>query len=355
MPSMPHLFEPLTLRNVTLRNRIGISPMCTYSCFDGFANEWHVAHLGARAIGGAGLVMAEATSIAPDGRISPQDLGLWKDEHIAPLQPVTKLIREFGAVPAIQLAHAGNKAGTRRPWDGTGQYGLDEGGWETVGPSPIAFSERLRAPRALDLEGIAGIVDAFRQAARRSLEAGFLVAEIHAAHGYLLHQFLSPLSNHRDDAYGGSFENRTRLVREVAIAIREVWPAELPLFIRVSATDWVPGGWDIEQTVRLARDLVPLGVDLVDCSSGGATPNAEIPVAPGYQIPLAQAVHEAGVPSAAVGLITEPAMAEAIVAECRADMVLIGRVSLREPHWPIQAAHALGAPAPIANQYARGY
>jgi len=348
------LFTPLILRGVTFRNRIGISPMCMYSSENGFANDWHLAHLGARAIGGAGMVMAEATAVVPEGRITPRDLGLWDDAHTEPLARVARFIESQGAVSAIQLAHAGRKAGTYWPWSGkSGSVPIEEGGWETVGPTPVAFSERLTAPREMTQADIDGVVQAWADATRRSREAGFRVVEIHAAHGYLLHQFLSPLSNDRTDGYGGSYENRTRLVREVTQAVRKEWPDELPLFLRVSASDWVEGGWDIDQTVRLSQELKPMGIDLVDCSSGGATMTAQIPAEPGYQVPFAAAVRQAGVPSAAVGLITDPHQADAIVAEGKADMVLLARASLRDPHWPHRAAKALGVHIPWPDQYDR--
>lgn len=327
--------------------------MCMYSSVDGFANDWHLMHLGSLAGGGAGLVISEATAVTEDGRISGNDLGIWKDEHVAELKRVTKFVEDLGAVPGVQLAHAGRKAGTLRPWDRPSQVPRHPGGWEPVGPSAIPFNERHATPRALSEAGIGEVVQAFADGARRAYEAGFKVAEIHAAHGYLLHQFLSPLSNLRTDGYGGSFENRTRIVKEVAVAIRGVWPAELPLFIRFSATDYAEGGWDLEQTVRLAVELKELGVDLADLSSGGAVPVAPPNIHPGYQVPFAAAVKAAGVPSAAVGLITEPQQAEAIIAEGQADLVLLGRAALREKHWPLSAAKVLGATAEWPGQYER--
>lgn len=326
--------------------------MCTYTAEDGHATDWHLVHLGSRAMGGAGMVMVEATAVLPEGRITPNDVGIWKDSHAEILAWITGFIEDHGSVPAIQLAHAGRKAGSRRPWDGGGQMPLDEGGWETYGPSAIPFSERTRTPKEMTKEDIARLVQAFADGAKRSLYAGFKVVEIHAAHGYLLHSFVSPISNQRTDEYGGSFENRTRVVREIAIAIRKVWPDDLPLFLRISATDWVEGGWDLEQTVRLALDLKELGVDLIDCSSGGSTSDAKIPVAPGYQVPFARAVKEAGVASAAVGCITEAEQAEAIVRDGHADMVLIGRASLADPHWPLRIAKELGAEIEWPAQYA---
>lgn len=350
------LFAPLTLREVTLRNRIAVSPMCQYSAEDGLANDWHLVHLGARAAGGAGLVIAEATAVEARGRISPQDLGLWDDRHVEPLARIARFVSAQGAVPGIQLAHAGRKASTRRPWEGGGPLAPREGGWEVVGPSPIAFAEDYPVPVPLDEEGIRGVVRAFRDAAARALAAGFQVLEIHAAHGYLLHQFLSPLSNRRADRYGGAFENRIRLLCEVVEAVRAVWPERLPLFLRISATDWAEGGWDVEQSVELARRVRGLGVDLVDCSSGGIVPGVPVPARPGYQVPFAERIRrEAGVATGAVGLITEPEQADAILREGKADLVLLARELLRNPHWPLHAAHRLGVPerAPWPPQYLR--
>ncbi len=349
-----HLFEPLRLRGVTLRNRIGVSPMCQYSCVDGVATDWHLVHLGSRAVGGAGLVLTEATAVLPEGRISPEDLGLWSDAHAEPLARVAAFVKAQGAAPGVQLAHAGRKASTRRPWDGGKPLPPEDGGWRPVGPGPHAFAPAHAVPDALDGAGLVRIVDAFRQAAARALDAGFDVLELHAAHGYLLAEFLSPLVNRRDDAYGGSFEGRTRLLREVVGAVRGVWPERLPLLVRVSATDWVEGGWSGDDTVALARLLAPLGVDLIDCSSGGAVPDAKVPVGPGYQVPFAARVRrEAGVPSATVGLITEPAQADAIVREGEADLVLLARELLRDPYWPLHAARALGHDLPWPPQYER--
>lgn len=352
-----YLFEPLKLRDVTFRNRIAVSPMCHYSCEDGMATDWHLVHLGSRAVGGAALVIAEATAVEARGRISPQDLGIWDDRHVEPLARITRFIRDQGAVPGIQLAHAGRKASTRRPWEGLAPVGPEEGGWRpVVGPSPIPFDDGYPVPEALDEAGIAGVVRAFRDGARRALEAGFQVVEIHSAHGYLLHEFLSPLSNRRTDRYGGPFENRTRLVREVVAAVRGVWPERFPLFVRISATDWAPGGWDPDQSVELARGLRELGADLVDCSSGGLVPGVRIPTDPGYQVPFAERIRrEAGIATGAVGLITTPAQADAIVREGKADLVLLGRQLLRDPYWPLRAAHELGQAdrAPWPPQYLR--
>jgi 2,4-dienoyl-CoA reductase-like NADH-dependent reductase (Old Yellow Enzyme family) len=348
------LFQPLRLRDVELRNRIVVSPMCQYSSEDGFANDWHLVHLGGRAVGGAGLVLSEATAVTAEGRISPDDLGIWKDEHIEFLARITRFITEHGAVPGMQLAHAGRKASTSSPWKGHAPVAFDDGGWQPVAPSPIPFQDDWHTPRALDEAGIRGVIDAFRDAAVRALEAGFRVVEIHAAHGYLIHEFLSPLSNERTDAYGGSFDNRTRLAREVVSAVREVWPEELPLFMRISASDWVDGGWDIEQSVELARAVAPLGVDVVDASSGGLVPGAKIPVGPGYQVPFARDIRkQAGVPSAAVGMITEPEQAEEILQRGDADLIVMAKQFLREPYWPLRAAKELGVDLEWPAQYRR--
>ena len=341
---MSLLLEPYTLRQLTLNNRIAVSPMCQYSSVDGLANDWHLVHLGSRAVGGAGLIFTEATAVTPDGRITAQDLGLWSEEHIEPLQRITRFIRAQGAVAGIQLAHAGRKASTHRPWLGKhGSVKVDEGGWVPVGPSPIAFDPNHTAPKQLDTEQIQGVVQAFIDAAKRSLEAGFSVVEVHAAHGYLLHQFLSPLSNQRLDEYGGSFENRIRLVLQVTEAVREVWPKELPVFVRVSATDWVEDGWNPDETVELARRLKALGVDLIDVSSGGTAASAEIPVGPGYQTRFAERVRkEAAIATGTVGMITEPAQAEHILRTGQADLILLARELLRDPYWPLHADDDLG-------------
>ena len=340
----PRLFEPVIFRDVTLRNRIVVSPMCQYSSVEGFPSAWHLVHLGSRAVGGAGLVMVEATAVEPRGRISAQDSGIWDDAHIEPFSANAHFIREQGAVPAIQLAHAGRKASVRRPWEGGAPLAVAEGAWETVGPSAVPFDEGWHTPHALTEDEIGEIVIAFRAAAERSLQAGFHLIEIHAAHGYLLHEFLSPISNHRQDAYGGSFSNRVCFLLEVVDAVREVWPERYPLFVRVSATDWVEGGWDIEQTVELARLLAGRGVDLIDCSSGGNLPKAAIPVAPGYQTPLAEEVRrEAGIATGAVGMINSAELAEEIIANGRADVVVMARQLLRDPYWPLHAAKELGA------------
>lgn len=352
---MPHLFDPLSIRDVTFANRVFVSPMCEYSSTDGFANDWHLVHLGSRAVGGAGLVFTEATAVTPEGRISPEDLGIWKDAHVEPLARIVRFIHEQGSVAGMQLAHAGRKASTYRPWSGNGAVPEAEGGWpDVLAPSAIAFAGNYPMPRELSLDGITRVTAAFVDAARRAHQAGFRVIEIHAAHGYLLHEFLSPLSNQRADAYGGSFENRTRLVREVVTAVRGAWPEQLPLLVRISATDWIEGGWDIEQSIALARQLKPLGVDFIDCSSGGNAAQATIPVGPGYQAPFAERIRrEAGILTGAVGLITEPAQAEQIVASGRADAVLIARELLRDPYFPLRAARELGQAVTWPAQYLR--
>ncbi len=355
--AMSVLFSPLPQRSLTLRNRIVVSPMCQYSCTGGFATDWHLVHLGSRAVGGAAVVIAEATAVEARGRISPGDVGLWLDAQIEPLARVAKFIREQGAVPGVQLAHAGRKASTARPWEGGGPVPLAQGGWPVVAPSALPFAEDHPVPEALTPAGITEIVRGFADAAKRSLAAGFELIELHAAHGYLLHQFLSPLSNHRTDRYGGPFENRCRPLLEVVEAVRAVWPERLPLWVRVSATDWAEsGGWDLPQTVALARLLKTRGVDLLDCSSGGMLPHAKIPAGPGFQVPFAEAVRrEAGIATGAVGLITQPDQAERIVADNRADVVLLGREFLRDPYWPLHAARALGADIAWPAQYRRAY
>jgi 2,4-dienoyl-CoA reductase-like NADH-dependent reductase (Old Yellow Enzyme family) len=354
-PTEHHLFAPFALRGVALRNRIVLSPMCQYSSEDGFATDWHLVHLGARAVGGAGLVITEAAAVLPEGRISPWDLGLWKDAHVSGLTRIAAFLTEHGAVPGIQLAHAGRKASVARPWEGGKPLPPERGGWRpVVGPSPVPFAEQWPVPEPLDATGIARVVDAFAAATARALAAGFRVVEVHAAHGYLLHEFLSPLANRRDDAYGGSFENRIRLLCEVVEVVRRRWPAELPLLVRVSATDWIDGGWTANDTVRLAKRLASLGVDLVDCSTGGVAPGATIPVGPGYQVPFAERVRrEAGIATGAVGLVTDPRQADAIVREGQADVVLLGRELLRDPYWPLHAARTLGQPGPWPPQYLR--
>jgi 2,4-dienoyl-CoA reductase-like NADH-dependent reductase (Old Yellow Enzyme family) len=351
-----HLFSPLTIRGIVFRNRIAVSPMCQYSSEDGFATDWHLVHLGSRAIGGAALVIAEASAVQVQGRISPGDLGIWKDEHIAPLARIAAFIRAQGSVPGIQLAHAGRKASTRVPWDSGSFIPESEGGWPTFAPSPIPFRETDTPPIELSRAEIRNTVDAFAAAARRALTAGFQVVEIHAAHGYLINEFLSPLSNHRRDEYGGSFENRIHFVLEITEAIRGVWPDSLPLFIRVSASDWIEGGWTIDDSVKLAQWLKPLGVDLVDCSSGGLIPNARIAVAPGYQVPFAERIRtESAILTGAVGMITEPQQADAIIRDGSADLVLLARQFLRDPYFPLHAARVLGTEIAPPVQYKRAF
>jgi 2,4-dienoyl-CoA reductase-like NADH-dependent reductase (Old Yellow Enzyme family) len=352
MPSA--LFSPFKLRSLEFPNRIGVSPMCQYSSEDGFANDWHLVHLGARAQGGAGLVILEASGVLPEGRISPNDLGIYKDEHVPALARIARFIRSQGAIAAIQLAHAGRKASTVPPVMGDGMLAPADGGWETVAPSAIPFAAHYPMPRALDLAGIDAVVDAFRQAARRALLAGFDLVEIHGAHGYLLHEFLSPLANQRNDDYGGSFENRIRLILRVTEAVRAEWPLHLPLFVRISATDWVEGGWTVDESVELAKRLKRAGADLIDCSSGGMVPHAKIPVAPGYQVEFANRIrHEAGIATAAVGMITEAKQANAIIDKGEADMVLLAREMLRDPYWPVHSAAVLGETVSWPRQYLR--
>jgi 2,4-dienoyl-CoA reductase-like NADH-dependent reductase (Old Yellow Enzyme family) len=351
---MPHLFEPLTIRTLTLANRIIVSPMCQYSSVQGFANDWHFVHLASRAVGGASLVFTEAAAVTAEGRISPEDLGIWTDAHAEALRRIVRFIQLQGAAAGIQLAHSGRKGSTHRPWSGQGAVAPDDGGWQPVAPTEEPFADDYPVPRALDAAEIAEIVNAFKHAAVRAREAGFDVVEIHAAHGYMIHEFLSPLTNRRTDAYGGSFENRVRLCLEVVDAVRSVWPESQPLFVRISASDWVAGGWDIDQSVELARRLREHGVDLIDCSSGGAVASARVPVAPGYQVPFAERIRrEAGVATGAVGMITTPAQADEIIREGRADCVLLARELLRDPYWPQRAARELGHVVPWPPQYLR--
>lgn len=351
---MIHLFSPITLRMVTFRNRIAVSPMCQYSSIDGYANDWHLVHLGSRAIGGAGLVIAEATAVSPEGRITPDDLGLWDDTHIAKLKEITHFIHSQGAIAGIQLAHAGRKASHQSPWKGGQQLSLTNGGWETLAPSAFPFKESDLPPIALDISAIAKLINDFALATKRALNAGFQVVEIHAAHGYLIHEFLSPLSNNRNDEYGGCFENRIRFLVEVTKAVRLNWPESLPLFVRISASDWVEGGWDIEESVKLAAVLKEMGVDLIDCSSGGAVAHQKIALGPGYQVAFSTRVRqETGIATGAVGLITTATQAEEIIASGKADIVLIARESLRDPHFPLHAAKELGAEIKWPVQYER--
>jgi 2,4-dienoyl-CoA reductase-like NADH-dependent reductase (Old Yellow Enzyme family) len=351
-----HLFSPLPLRGVTLRNRIAVSPMCQYSCRNGVATDWHLVHLGSRAVGGAALVIAEATAVEARGRISPEDLGLWNDEQAAALARMARFVRDQGAAPGLQLAHAGRKASTRRPWDGGGFVLPKDGGWLPVGPTAVPFAADDPPPHALGEDEIGAVVEAFRAAARRAVSVGFEVLEIHAAHGYLLHEFLSPLVNTRTDAWGGSFENRTRLLLEVARAVRGVMPAGAPLLARVSCSDWTDGGWSVDDVVRLAPVLRESGVDLIDCSSGGIAPGVAIPAAPGYQAPFARRVRlEGGVPSGAVGLITDARQADGLIRDASADLVFLARELLRDPYWPLRAARTLGQEAPVPPQYRRAW
>lgn len=356
----PPLLSPLTMRGVTFRNRIVVSPMCQYSSEDGFATDWHLVHLGSRAVGGAALVITEASAVEARGRISPQDLGIWKDAHIDPLARITRFLREHGAAAGIQLAHAGRKASVRRPWESGPAWTETEGGWIPVAPSPIPFADGYAMPQELDAAGVRQLIADFSEAARRSVEAGFQMVEIHAAHGYLLHEFLSPVSNQRTDGYGGSFENRIRLVCEVTEAVRAVLPDKFPVFVRLSCTDWLEeggSGWDIEQSVELSRRLKTLGVDLIDCSSGGNVAGVSIPIGPGYQTPFAERIRkEAGIATGAVGMILSPAQADHVIRTGQADMILLARELLRDPHWPLRAAKELHSDAsPVPNQYARAW
>ena len=359
---MPHLFTPFEQRGVTLRNRIAVSPMCQYSSDNGFANDWHLIHLVSRAVGGAGLVMTEAAAVEPKGRITPLDLGIWDDAQIEKLAHIVELIHRNGSVAGIQLAHAGRKASTAPPWEGgqvlpvaaTSPDGA--GGWQAIAPSAIPFNAADPAPRALNLTDIQGLTTEFVTAAQRAIAAGFKVIEIHAAHGYLLHEFLSPLSNQRTDDYGGSFENRIRLVLEIVAGVRQVLPDSIPLWVRISASDWMPQGWDIGQSVALSDKLGALGVDLMDCSSGGLVPGASIPVGAGYQTAFAERIRrEARIATGAVGLITAPAQADHIIRTEQADLVLLARELLRDPYWPLRAAKELRQPVPTRLQYARAW
>jgi 2,4-dienoyl-CoA reductase-like NADH-dependent reductase (Old Yellow Enzyme family) len=341
---MPHLFDPLTIKSVTLRNRIGVSPMCMYSSEDGVANDWHLVHLGSRATGGAGLIIAEATAVSPEGRISPADAGIWAEKHIEPLARINRFVKAHGAVPGIQLAHAGRKASSAAPWEGGDFVDESAGGWQPIAPSAVAFGDGLdRVPTAMTLDEIKRVQADFVSAAKRALAAGYEWLEIHGAHGYLTHQFLSPLSNRRTDDYGGSFENRIRFALETTAALRAVWPEQLPFTIRLSCTDWVEGGWTIDETVELARKLKAAGIDLIDCSSGGSAPHAKIEVGPGYQVPFAERVRrDAGIRTAAVGMITQARQADDIIRQEKADLVLLARQSLRDPNFPLHAAKELG-------------
>jgi 2,4-dienoyl-CoA reductase-like NADH-dependent reductase (Old Yellow Enzyme family) len=351
---MTHLFSPIRFRSLELKNRIIVSPMCEYSAINGFSNDWHLVHLGSRAVGGAAVVVAEATAVSPEGRITPEDLGIWDKAHIEGLARITRFVADQGCIPGIQLAHAGRKASRTSPWNGDKLLSPEEGGWAMVSSSALPLRDGERPPEGLDAAGIAKVREDFVRAARHALEAGFKIVELHAAHGYLLHQFLSPLCNQRQDQYGGSLENRTRLLVEVTAAVRAVWPEELPLFVRLSVTDWDASGWTPEDSVYLAGKLQALGVDLIDCSSGGILPHIRIPLGPGYQVPLAEKVKkESGLPTGAVGLITTATQAEDILAGGKADVIFLARQLLRDPYFPLHAAHELGADVAWPVQYER--
>ncbi len=348
------LFSPLSIKTITLKNRIVISPMCQYSAIDGFANDWHLVHLGSRAIGGAGLIIQEATSVSPEGRISPEDLGLWRDEQIEKLQQINRFIISQNSVPGIQLAHAGRKASAASPWNGGRKVAIEQGGWNTVAPSAVAYHENEEAPLALDKTGIQKVITDFKSATKRAVEAGFQVMEIHAAHGYLMHQFLSPLSNFRTDEYGGSFENRIRLTLEVLGAVQSEWPENLPLLVRISASDWAEGGWNLEESIQLSKILKEKGVDLIDVSSGGAVSHQQILLGPNYQVAFAESIkEETGILTGAVGLITDAAQAAEIIASGKADLVLFARESLRNPNLGLTFAHDLEAEITWPKQYER--
>jgi len=351
---MSKLFSPLSLGSVTFRNRIFVSPMCQYSSREGLPTDWHLVHLGSRAVGGAGLVMVEATAVTPDGRISPDDSGIWSDAHVEAFRPIARFIAEQGAIPGIQLAHAGRKASTDKPWNGGGPLSTVERGWQPEAPSSLPFAEGHPVPKELLVSDLDTLEEHFRSAARRSLSAGFQVVELHMAHGYLLHQFLSPLTNHRTDEYGGSFENRIRFPLRIVRAVRDEWPSDLPLFVRLSVVDWVEGGWDLGQSVLLARRMKTLGVDLIDCSAGLAVPEENIPYGPGFLVPFSAGIRSAvAIATGAVGLITDPAQAEQIIATGQADAVSLARQMLRDPYWPLHAAKALGVDIPWPDQYLR--
>ena len=350
---MSKLFSPLTIGNVSLKNRIAMSPMCQYSSRGGFVSDWHLVHYGTRAVGGAGLIILEASAVVPEGRITPGDIGIWSNDHIAGLEKLVSFIHQQGSVAGIQLAHAGRKASCAVPAAGGKQLGLNEGGWQTVAPSEIPFMTSERTPHKLNKEEISNIAGSFMKAAERAIAAGFRVIEIHAAHGYLLQEFLSPLSNKRNDEYGGPFENRIRFLTEVVSAVRRVWPEGNPLFVRISSTEWTDGGWTPEESVRLAAILKDSGVDLIDCSSGGNVHNAKIPAAPGYQVPFSEEIRKTGIMTSAVGLITGAVQAEAILQEGQADLILMGRELLRNPYFPLNAARELGDEIKWRDQYLR--
>lgn len=351
---MSKLFSPLSLRSITLKNRIVTSPMCQYSSVDGFADDWHLVHLGTRAMGGSALVFTEATAVSPEGRISPADLGIWKDEHIPFLKRINAFIHAHDSIAGIQLAHAGRKASEHEPWNGRGPVADSDGGWSTVGPSAIPFSTSSRTPVEMDQDDINKVINDFKEATRRSLEADFKVVEIHAAHGYLIHEFLSPISNQRTDHYGGSFENRIRLLLEVTVAVREIWPLDLPLFVRISATEWTDGGWSIDDSVKLVNILKGMDVDVIDCSTGGNVAGVNIPVSPGYQVPFSEEIRsKTGMLTGAVGLITEAKQAEEILQDGKADLIILARQLLRDPYFPLHAAKELGVDLEWAKQYDR--
>lgn len=351
---MSLLFTPLRLRDIEFKNRIFVSPMCQYSAAGGLPNEWHRVHYGTRAVGGAALVMVEATAVCPEGRITPWCTGLWSEQHAEAFRPITEFIREQGAVPGIQIGHAGRKASCDVPWRGGHYLPLGSGGWHSVAPSAIPASPAHGVPHALDRGEIDHVLELFADAARRALAAGFEVLELHCAHGYLLNEFLSPLANRRDDDYGGSLENRCRLPLRIAQTLRDLWPQQWPMFVRISATDWVEGGWDLAQSIQFAKWLKDIGIDLIDCSSGGLILDASIPVGPGYQVPFAAGVRrEAGIATGAVGIITTPEQAEQILQDGQADACLLARELLRDPYWPLHAARTLGVDVEWPNQYAR--
>jgi len=348
------IFEPFTLRSVEFRNRIFVSPMCQYSCADGVPNDWHLVHLGSRAVGGAGLIIAEATAVVPEGRISASDTGIWNDAQASAFQRITAFIEAQGSVPAIQLAHAGRKASTAVPWKGRHSVAGRDESWQPLAPSPLSFEKGQPLPHELSAAEIEQVIKLFAAGAERALRAGFKVAEIHMAHGYLLHEFLSPLTNQRQDEYGGSFENRTKVPLKVAEAVRRVWPDALPVFVRISATDWKEQGWDLEQSIAFCRKLREAGIDLIDCSSGGLVPDAVIPAGPGYQVPFSTAIRrESGIPTAAVGLIVNAQQAEQILVCGEADAVVLAREMLRDPYWPLHAARELGVDIRWPVQYER--
>jgi 2,4-dienoyl-CoA reductase-like NADH-dependent reductase (Old Yellow Enzyme family) len=351
---MSRLLSPIKIRNLEFKNKIIVSPMCQYSAIDGVPNDWHLVHLGSRAVGGAALIFTEATAVSPEGRISPADLGLWNDEQAKAFKRITNFIKSQGVIPGIQLAHAGRKASTKLPWIGEGMVPKSEGGWEVIAPTVLKFSDAYPQPKEMTVAGMKAVVRQWSEAARRSLDAGFQVVEIHMAHGYLLHQFLSPLSNQRKDEFGGELNNRMRVPLEVAKAVREIWPSHLPIFVRISVTDWVEGGWDLPQSIELAKELKKVGVDLIDCSTGGVVPGAKIPIAPGYQVKFAEEIRrQVGIMTGAIGMITNAAQAENILVTGQADVVIMAREFLRDPYFPLHAAIMLGDDPQYPNQYLR--